>query len=298
MVGRMLIKHSMKHAAGLAAVAATPFTKREQSTACVLMYHRIADTGIFDLELDDWNLAPARLDQQLRWLSENAECVPLAEALQRCASDTRRKPVVALTFDDGFANFRQEALPLLERYGIPATLFVVTAYVGLTDPYPFDSWGQKNRYRTPAIAWRPISWEEIEKSLDSKLVSVGSHSHRHLNGLNASDEQLAEEAGVSYEILGNRLGPAHSSLYAYPYGSSRLGHVRTTYIAAVRNAGYRHAVTTDLGLARAATPPFQIPRVEVHAWDSSHILKAKVYGRLAPQQFCDRFRRAQRQSIR
>lgn len=296
MMGKMLIKHSMKHAAGLASVAAMPLTMRNQLGACFLMYHRVADTGIFDLSLDDWNLAPARLENQLRWLSENADCRPLAEALQNCGCATRNKPVVALTFDDGFANFRHLALPLLERYRIPATLFIVTRYVGLTEPYPFDAWGQKNRSRTSAIAWRPITWAEIEECLESEFVSVGSHSHQHLNGLNATDQQLEEEAGASHEILSHRLGLDHASLYAYPYGSSRLGHVRTAYIEAVRKAGYRLAVTTDLGLAGPGTPPFQIPRVEVHAYDSARILKAKVCGHLWPQNFCDKFRQAKRHS--
>jgi peptidoglycan/xylan/chitin deacetylase (PgdA/CDA1 family) len=294
MTGRMLLKHSVKHAAGLAAVAASPFTSRVRPGACVLMYHRVAETGIFDLSLDDWNITPSRLENQFRWLSENADCVPLADVLQRCDSGSRRKPVVALTFDDGFACFRQEVLPLLERYRIPATLFVVTRYVGSGEPYPFDQWGQKNRSRTSSIAWRPITWAEIEECLNSSLVSVGSHSHNHLNALDSSDGQLAEEAGVSRELLLRYLGTEHASLYAYPYGSSRLGQVRTAYIEAVRNAGYRLAVTTDLGLVRPATPQFQIPRVEVHAYDSPRILKAKVFGNLWPQRLCDRFRRAKR----
>jgi peptidoglycan/xylan/chitin deacetylase (PgdA/CDA1 family) len=296
MVGKMLLKHAIKHAAGLASVAASPLTSRVKSGACILMYHRVAETGIFDLSLDDWNLTPARLEHQLRWLSANANCVPLGDVLQNCASGRRSKPVVALTFDDGFACFRQKVLPLLERYRIPATLFVVTRYVGSTEPYPFDRWGQKNRSRTSTITWRPITWAEVEECLNSKFVSVGSHSHNHLNALNASNEQLAEEAGMSRELLRRRLGPDHASLYAYPYGSSRLGQVRTAYIEAVRKAGYRLAVTTDLGLAGPTTPPFQIPRVEVHAYDSPLILKAKVCGHLWPQCLCDRFRQAKRRS--
>jgi len=290
----MLLKHSVKHAAGLAAVAASPLTIRVRPGACVLMYHRVAETGIFDLSLDDWNITPSRLENQFRWLSENADCVPLADVLQMCGSGSRGKPVVALTFDDGFACFRQEVLPLLERYRIPATLFVVTRYVGSGEPYPFDRWGQKNRSRISSIAWRPITWAEIEECLNSSLVSVGSHSHNHLNALDSSDEQLAEEADISRELLRSHLGQDHASLYAYPYGSSRLGQVRTAYIEAVRIAGYRLAVTTDLGLARPATPQFQIPRVEVHAYDSPRILKAKVSGNLWPQSLCDRLRRAQR----
>lgn len=292
----MPFKHALKHAGGWVALATLSLSSRVSAAACVLTYHRVANAGVFDQSLDDWNITPARLERQFIWLSKYAYCIPLADLLHMDSDGNFGKPVVALTFDDGFANFRHDVLPLLERYQLPATLFVVTRFVGLIEPYPFDRWGKKNYARTPALAWRPISWAEIEECVNSKLVSIGSHSHEHLNALNASDKQLAEEAEVSREILRHRLGLEHASLYAYPYGSSRLGHVRSAYIEAVRKAGYRQALTTDLGMAGRATPPFQIPRVEVHAWDSPYIVKAKVYGRLWPQHICDRFRQAQRGS--
>lgn len=160
MIGGMLLKHSVKHAAGLAAVAASSLTSRDVSGACVLMYHRIAKVSVFDLLVDDWNIAPSSLEKQLRWLATHAECVRLEDVLERCGSGRQSKPVVALTFDDGFANFRQDVLPLLERYRIPATLFVITHYIGSVDPYPFDHWGLKNRSRIPSLAWRPITWAE------------------------------------------------------------------------------------------------------------------------------------------
>jgi len=296
MIGRMILKHSVKHVAGMAATATPCRISRVRSEACVLMYHRVADTGVFDLTLDDWNITPTRLENQLRWLSKNADCVPLADVPKKCGAAVREKPMVALTFDDGFACFRQEVLPLLQRFGIPATLFVVTRFVGSKEPFPFDRWGQKNHSRTPANAWRPITWPEIEECLDSNLVSIGSHSHRHLNALEASDEQLMEEASLSREQLLSRLGPDQATLYAYPYGSSRLGQVRNAYIQAVRDAGYSLAVTTDLGLAQPFTAQFEIPRVEVHALDSPRILRAKIFGNLWPQGFCDRLRQARRRA--
>ncbi len=66
---------------------------------------------------------------------------------------------------------------------------------------------------------------------------------------------------------------------------------------AVRQAGYRMAVTTDLGLAGPDTPAYQIPRVEVHAYDTPRIVEAKVCGHLWPQRWCDRLRKAQRQAV-
>jgi len=111
MKGKIFLKHAVKHAAGLAAVALSPLTVRAGQGACILMYHRVADTGIFDHSLDDWNISPTQLQKHFEWLSKHAECVPLGDALKPGYSGTRSKPVVALTFDDGFANFSQNALP-------------------------------------------------------------------------------------------------------------------------------------------------------------------------------------------
>ena len=260
------------------------------------MYHRVAEADIFDISLDNWNIRPSRLERHFEWLAQNADCVPLTDIVQNRPYASKSKPLVALTFDDGFANFRPNVLPLLGRYRIPATLFVVTGYVGSPEPFPFDCWGLKNRFRIPEMAWRPINWVELKECLDSGLVSVGSHSHKHLNAISVGDDELAEEAEVSRECLRRHLGADAGSLYAYPYGSSRLGQVRPAYINAVRNGGYRMAVTTDLGLVRPETPPFQIPRVEVHAFDSPRILEEKVFGNLWPQRLCDRLRRAKRQT--
>jgi len=255
----MLLKHSVKHAAGLAAVAGSLLRSRSVAEACVLMYHRVATTAFSDPLVDNWNVTPSRLERQFRWLALHAECVRLGDVLRRCGSANRVRPMVAITFDDGFANFRHEVLPLLEKYRIPATLFVATRYVGSEEPFPFDCWGQKNRLQIPPIAWRPITWAEIGECLHCGLVSVGSHSHSHLNGLNATVDQLAEEAVLSRESLRTHLGLDHLLSYAYPYGSSRLGQVTPAYVDAVRQAGYRMAVTTDLGLTQPDTPPFQIP---------------------------------------
>jgi peptidoglycan/xylan/chitin deacetylase (PgdA/CDA1 family) len=292
----MLIKHSIKHAAGLVAAAGSLWNGRAVSGTCVLMYHRVTQAGVFDLSVDNWNVTPARLEKQLRWLAAHADCVSLGKVLQRRSAGVQAKPAVAVTFDDAFANFRHEALPLLERYGIPATVFVPTRYVGSQEPYPFDCWGRRNRSRVPAMTWRPITWPELGECLKSGLVSVGSHSHSHINALNAKDEQLQEEAMLSREALRSRLGPDHLSFYAYPYGATRLGQVTPAYMDAVRNAGYRMAFTTDLGLAQPETSPFQIPRVEVHALDSPSILRGKVSGHLWAQGLCDRLRQPLRHS--
>lgn len=97
------------------------------------MYHRIADT-----EIDPWDLcvSPARFSQQLEFLASQA--VPTSLADVHFNPSSGRKPMVALTFDDGYADNLLNALPLLSQYGIPATIFVISDAIGREEEFWWD----------------------------------------------------------------------------------------------------------------------------------------------------------------
>src|SRR3954469_6240010 len=101
----------------------------------VLLYHRVAAEA-----WDPWNICvdPERFDQQLAALSRVADVVPLSELASRLSAGRRGRPVVALTFDDGYADNLHVALPLLERYGAPATVFIATAWTDRGEPFWWD----------------------------------------------------------------------------------------------------------------------------------------------------------------
>jgi peptidoglycan/xylan/chitin deacetylase (PgdA/CDA1 family) len=185
-------------------------------------------------------------------------------------------------------------LPILQHYQAPATVFVVTSVIEGREPMPFDRWSRAHRNEAPPEAWRAMDWAELEKCVASGVVTLGAHSHQHLQGQNCTAAQLAEEAGHSRALLLRRFGEAHASAYAYPYGSTRLGQATPEYVRAVRSAGYQLAVTTDLGLATPATDPYLLPRVEAHAVDGPAVLRAKAEGALAPYRLTDRLRKANR----
>ncbi|UOR04418.1 polysaccharide deacetylase family protein [Hymenobacter aerilatus] len=89
--------------------------------AVILMYHRIATPT-----LDPWQLAvsPAAFEQHLRVLRAHAHVVPLAELVDRINGNKLDKNYVAITFDDGYIDNYETALPLLEHYALPATFFI------------------------------------------------------------------------------------------------------------------------------------------------------------------------------
>jgi peptidoglycan/xylan/chitin deacetylase (PgdA/CDA1 family) len=310
MVGHITLKRGLKRAAGWASVMTSPFASAAcAGTACILMYHRTAVINFVDSRTDDWNVPPDVFERHMRTLAATADVVPLQELRERQAREQancrangrgnghthdRRggKPLVCVTLDDGYASACESALPILERYRIPATFFVAAAYVGTRDPMPFDRWGRLNRGRVGAESWRAACWRELERAIHGGLITIGSHSFRHLEARDCGAGHLREEAERSRDTLRKRLGDEHARTYAYPYGSSRLGDVNDIYENAVRAAGYDLAVTTDLGLARASDNPFRLPRIEVHQVDSAPVLRAKLRGALAPFWVTDRLRTA------
>src|SRR5581483_3436145 len=80
----------------------------------VLFYHRVAESG-----WNDWTCSNRMFARQVRWLKANFELVSLAESQARIRSGHNSRPTVSITFDDGYADNCQEALPLLIRERIP-----------------------------------------------------------------------------------------------------------------------------------------------------------------------------------
>jgi peptidoglycan/xylan/chitin deacetylase (PgdA/CDA1 family) len=91
------------------------------------MYHRIAHAPF-----DPWRLAVsrARFDEHMSVLREHFNPVPLAELADRLGRGSLGARTVVVTFDDGYRDGLYEAKPVLERHGVPATIFVASGYVG------------------------------------------------------------------------------------------------------------------------------------------------------------------------
>jgi peptidoglycan/xylan/chitin deacetylase (PgdA/CDA1 family) len=254
----------------------------------------VANVPAIDPAIDDWNVTPPALRRQFEVLAKSARVVPLASFRDGLTDRDDCRPLVCLTFDDGYANFHTNVLPLLREFHLPAALFVVTSAVGVDGPMPFDRWSVAHAADAHREAWVPLTWKELEECAGTGLVAIGAHSHWHKNGSGLPHAALLEEAVTAREMLRQRLGEACTDAYAYPYGSRRLGQVSDAYVDAVRTAGYTLAVTTDLGLANAHSDPLALPRVEAHGLDGGGVLLAKARGHLAPYRITDRLRRSRR----
>ncbi len=183
--------------------------------AAILIYHHIdAHFPGESADVRAMTVAPASLDRQLLYLREHDYAVVPYGSVVDCV--TKRVPLpakaVVITFDDGWSSQYANALPLLEKYGMTATFFVVTDYVS----------------NGGAI----LSWKQI-KALDAKGMTIASHSRTHPFLTNVwSASRLRYEIAGSKEVLEEHLGKP-VTVFAYPFGA-----VDERIVTAVKAAGY------------------------------------------------------------
>jgi peptidoglycan/xylan/chitin deacetylase (PgdA/CDA1 family) len=101
----------------------------------VLMYHRVADQPV-----DPWELCvrPEHFESQVRALRQHMDIVPLDRLRQELRRGRRSRPVVAITFDDGYVDNLTVAKPVLQRHEAPATVFLATGHVGQRRAFWWD----------------------------------------------------------------------------------------------------------------------------------------------------------------
>ena len=108
---------------------------RKAAVGLILMYHRIGVSG-----LDPWGLAvsPAHFAEHLAVLRQHGRTAPLARVVETLRDGTLPSRTLVVTFDDGYADNLYNARPLLERYDVPATVFVATGHIGSDREFWWD----------------------------------------------------------------------------------------------------------------------------------------------------------------
>ena len=223
----------------------------------VLCYHSV-DPG--------WTspmaVRPRDFERHCAWLARHREVVPLAEAVHRLDRSGRLpRGVAALTFDDGFAELAEHAAPVLARFGLPGTVFLVAQTL--------SAGGQAVDWvDTPRASPLTTLTREQVLAMQEAGVEFQSHSWAHLDLTRLGFEACVRDLVDSRELLSDLLH-RRVSLLAYPRGR----HDATVRAAAAR-AGYTHAFALP---ERGESPgPYSIPRVGVHHGNSMATVRVKT----------------------
>jgi peptidoglycan/xylan/chitin deacetylase (PgdA/CDA1 family) len=217
----------------------------------VLMYHSVER---YDRDPFQVTVRPDRFAGQLRWLRRAGwRGVAMRELLRARAAGTADR-LVGLTFDDGYADFVTEVMPLLERHGCTATVFVLAGRLG-----------GDNAWDRPGPRKALMTAGDVRRSAEAGM-EIGSHGmlHRALPALDPP--ALAAEVGTSRATL-RALSGQDVAGFCYPYGRAGAREV-----AAVRAAGYGYACAVGHGTPGGR---FAVPRVFVGDRDGAARLAAK-----------------------
>ena len=228
----------------------------------VLMYHRVGSSR------NAWEaryaISPERFEAHMLALARHGMRPVSVDALSDWLENGASLAAGAfvLTFDDGFRDVREHALPLLDRLGWPFTVFLVSNLVGAD-----DSW---TRASNPDGVTHPLL--NAEEILDMQRRGIAFHSHTcsHPSLPSLDDKRLSLELVESRAALQRLLGRKVDYL-AYPYG-----HLDERVMAAARRAGYRAAFSTQPGFNRRDVDRFRIRRIDVYGTDTPAMLMRKV----------------------
>lgn len=264
--------------AGRAAVCLhTLLGSRAEGAVGILTYHRIAPQ-VRGVPPPLHNVTPERFREQIGGLMRRGfNLWPLRRILDEAAARRELPPrTIAVTFDDGFETVFTRAWPILRELQVPATVFVNTAYLDASDPFPFDTWGIDWQGRVPPESYRPLTSNQCRELQADGIVELAAHTHTH-EDFRDRPEQFRQDLQLSVDILRSRFG-VDQVMFAFPFGSPALGFAGGALARAAREAGVVCGLTTESVLIDPRSDPFHWGRFNAFAWDTSATLAAKLAG--------------------
>jgi len=209
------------------------FVMKRSNPACILCYHSISSDNW------DYSVDTKTFEEQIKLLVSKYEIVTLSGLLK----SKKKKGKVAITFDDGYENVLKSAFPILKKYNIEATVFIV---------------GDRDRVNRKQLGTseKLLSMSQI-LSLKKAGWEIGFHTETHRDLVTLTKSQLESEIVEGKKKLEKQLGTKIKYL-AYPHG--RYSNQVTD---TVKRAGYDSAFTVDGGGYKRRHPHLKISRVLV-----------------------------------
>lgn len=196
--------------------------RRGRAAMPVSFYHRVADT-----HPNGWTISRGEFERHLDYCQEHFQIVSLSEIQRRVRSGDSSSAVMAITFDDGYAENCDFALPMLVERGIPCTYFVTTNNVQT---------GRSFEHDLRAGLRLPINTVAQIRAIAQSGIEVGCHTRTHIDFSKVHDDAIVrEEIHVAKDELEQMTGmPVR--YFAFPFGLPR--QLTQAAIHAVADAGF------------------------------------------------------------
>lgn len=201
----------------------------------IIMYHSIS-AGSPQNKLA---VSSASFERQMRFLKTNRYNVVSLEELAGLIRQKKNLPAktIAITFDDGYGDNHDYAFPVLKKYGLPATIFLIANKIGEPDK---------------------LTWDEARAMRESGVIRFGSHTLDHLCLVDVkSEEELKRQIFDSKKMLEGNLG-LKVNTFSYPLGAFNA-RIRQMVI----DAGYEAAAATNPGRKYPKDDLFALKRIRI-----------------------------------
>ena len=251
---KQLLKNGVYRTIGETTATVGAVDGEPERTLRVLMYHKVNDRPENPL-----SVPVALFDEQMAQLRELGYRVVDLDAVLDHYTRGAALPegAVLITFDDGYRDNLEHALPVLRKHGYPAVLFVPIGYLDDRRPLPHEE-----RLASRGVLNSTLYWTELAE-LEADGVRIESHgiSHRPLADLEL--DEAAREIVLSKLRLEERLGrPVRA--FAYVKGSEL--HYQPVHLSLLRQAGYDVAFTSVSGANGPGTDPLRLHRYNVEPY--------------------------------
>lgn len=209
----------------------------------ILTYHSLDDSD------SAISIAPVQFHRQMAWLHANGwRTLRVSELLAGRARGAWPARSIVLTFDDGFQNFIDEALPILSEFDFTAIVFVVAGWVGRWNDWPSQPpWVPRMRL---------LGWDELAEVAEAG-IEIGAHTRSHPYLRRLSNLDAARDIFDGKHLIEDQLGRAVET-FAYPYGD------RSSAIEKMVADHFRAGFSTRLSFATAASPLAALDRIDVY----------------------------------
>jgi peptidoglycan/xylan/chitin deacetylase (PgdA/CDA1 family) len=283
--------------------------KLDPSGLRILCYHGVcADEVAKDPWVPSEFVTKTAFDEQMRYLSRNATVLPLQEAHRLLREGSLPPRSVCVTFDDGYANNLKFAYPILQKYGIPATIFLSTAYIETGDFFPFlkfrfvrkrvgtaellpeyksnpldlvmqalDPWWSQVKEELGPLerdVLRPLTLEELQR-MDSQLIEFGAHGHTHCILGNESETRRVAEIRTSVRKIGEW---ANHPVKSFSYPNGMRGDYGELDKQILREENIEVAVCGMRGSNKANIEPLELRRLPIGLYHDNNVFSAEVTG--------------------
>lgn len=222
-----------------------------QPQRLILMYHGISSKHQYNC------VTQSLFREQLIWLKQHYSVIPLTSMVKKLEAEPANKENIAsITFDDGYRNFAEFAVPILEENECHATLFVPTAKVGL-----YNDWDAGH----PMFEQMKIMTYEQLRSLPESLVEIGSHGLSHVRLDNLCPFVLEREIIDSQIELEQNIGRP-VTLFSFPFGVYPFQD--SDNVQYLLSSCYRAACTSRWGRHNSVRNLYALRRIGIWETDS------------------------------